>query len=197
VHARIASSPEAREALRDANRRIRLLADVHEKLQLNTKGSREVDVGQLLRSLCEALRQSFDNATVEITLRLDVESLELSETMAIPLALVANELATNAYKHAFPHGLGGIIDLSLKRSGDSIVLLVSDNGVGIRPSAKGSGMGQKLIQTFSTHLRGKVVYSAPEQGSGVIATLSIHCSELSVEEQPPAPLTGNAWQSAL
>ncbi|MBK6586538.1 MAG: sensor histidine kinase [Coprothermobacter sp.] len=50
--------------------------------------------------------------------------------LAIPVGLIVNELITNSFKHAFPDGSGGEVNLKLKSLDDKIFLEVSDNGIG-------------------------------------------------------------------
>jgi two-component sensor histidine kinase len=47
------------------------------------------------------------------------------------LALIVNELVSNALKHAFKEGKGGKIDLSLRQESEELVLRVQDNGPGL------------------------------------------------------------------
>jgi two-component sensor histidine kinase len=52
--------------------------------------------------------------------------------MAIPCGLIINELISNSFKHAFPGSRTGVISIKFKRiDGDSLELLVSDNGIGV------------------------------------------------------------------
>ena len=60
----------------------------------------------------------------------------LSPDDAIPIALLANEVMTNAYKHAFPEGASGMISINLSCAPENtIVLRIMDNGIGMPAAA--------------------------------------------------------------
>jgi two-component sensor histidine kinase len=52
--------------------------------------------------------------------------LEIDPDRAVPFGLLVNELATNAIKHAFPHGTGHHAERGT--GGDQIELIVADDG---------------------------------------------------------------------
>src|ERR1700732_930065 len=88
---------------------------------------------------------------------------------AVPCGLLVNELATNAIKHAFPHGTGRVV-LGVKQVGDQIELTVADDGVGMkdRDSAKSpEKRGSDYVAIFVRQLGGAVVPS----GSGDTGTI--------------------------
>lgn len=61
---------------------------------------------------------------------MDIENAELDVRFAVPLALITNELFTNAVKHAFPDG-EGTIRVSFKKKDGYYTLMVSDDGIGL------------------------------------------------------------------
>jgi PAS domain S-box-containing protein len=65
------------------------------------------------------------------------------QTTATHLYRIAQESVTNAVKH----GKASVIEISLGRQNDKIVLTVSDNGIGLKaPSGEGSGMGLRIMR---------------------------------------------------
>jgi two-component system, sensor histidine kinase PdtaS len=80
---------------------------------------------------------------------------------AIPRGLIAAELITNAYKHAFAGRPGsGTITLRLTRSeGKRCTLRVEDDGVGLPDGfepEKARSLGLRLIRALSGQLRGEL-----------------------------------------
>ncbi|WP_419826316.1 ATP-binding protein [Sphingomonas sp.] len=70
--------------------------------------------------------------------------LQLSATQITTLALVGNELATNAIKHAFEEGKSGHIRVAIDRnSGRAVIIIVDDDGLPF-PDATDSGDGLRL-----------------------------------------------------
>ena len=83
--------------------------------------------------------------------------LEVGLDFAIPLGLLVTELVTNSLKHAFPGGKGKIEVVLERRADKTIVLVVSDNGVGYDPATtarddKSSGLGTSLIDGLVSQL---------------------------------------------
>ena len=69
-------------------------------------------------------------------LQIASDQIVLSPDDAIPLALLANEVMTNAYKHAFPEGTSGMIAINLSCAPENaIILRIMDNGVGMQSPA--------------------------------------------------------------
>jgi two-component sensor histidine kinase len=66
--------------------------------------------------------------------RLDLSPARVHERAAVSIALIAIELLTNAYQHAFVDRPFGSIEVKLKPTSDRwSTLCVADNGVGIAP----------------------------------------------------------------
>jgi len=84
---------------------------------------------------------------------------------AIPIALIVNELVTNALKYAYPEGTTGPIVLSL-RAGDAgmLELAVADEGIGFSGDASAQGLGTRLVKTMAAQLEGHVEIQPAERG---------------------------------
>jgi two-component system sensor histidine kinase UhpB len=55
--------------------------------------------------------------------------------------------------------------ITIKKENDSLVLTITDNGVGFDPSAKSDGIGLKNIKSRVEHYSGKMqIISAPGKG---------------------------------
>jgi len=61
----------------------------------------------------------------------DADPLSLSPDLCIRLALIVNEVVTNAVKHAFPEGRDGHITVTFRRAEGVLRLSVTDDGIGI------------------------------------------------------------------
>ncbi len=123
-----ATDEAARKPLLESRGRVRAMALVHEKLyhtpDLSTIPFDEC-VADLGATLMAGMRRD------GVSLDLDLEPVELGIANAIPLALVTNELLSNAVKHAFPDGREGRIVVGLHSTGTGeYELSVADNGVG-------------------------------------------------------------------
>ena len=162
LHSRHTDNPHVIEALAEAGGRVQAIARLHEKLYASTNLT-EVNVGDYLRHLANDLQNLHGRS--EIMFDIDTADMVLDMEKAIPLALIANELILNCFKHAFPAGRAGQVALSLQyvlngvtdsESLDCGQLQVQDNGVGF-PSGvdteKTSSMGLELVRLLSKQLR--------------------------------------------
>lgn len=165
------ASPEVLDALRIAAARIRAVGLIHEHLSIEDARG-ETDMGGFLSELIANIRAS----TRELRpIGIFVEAEEnhtLSANVAGNIALIVNELVTNALKHAFPDELAGAIHVRFGRDGPDYVLTVSDDGVGMAAECGGPerGMGRQLIAALAAQLGGQME-TAPRQPGGTVHTV--------------------------
>jgi two-component sensor histidine kinase len=175
LHARVTTSPETRAALLQSHNRLHVLAKAHELLSENANSTQSVPMSTLLQAMVQALGESFAEVSSRVRLRVTCDPIALPADDATALALLANEVMTNAYKHAFPNDSTGELTVDLRReSGGAIVLRIADSGVGIRPGNGGTrGLGLKLIRTFAARLHGTLVITGGNAASGTQLALTI------------------------
>jgi signal transduction histidine kinase len=135
-----------------------------------------------LREVVTALQEPADRAGVSLRVEGDQDiELPLRPRM---LRVVAQNLAENAIRHA---GEGSTFTLSIRRSGDAVVLTASDDGVGVSSenaarlferfyradrarASRGTGLGLAIVKHVVTSAGGTVEASgAPGEG------LTIRC----------------------
>ncbi|MGE3806320.1 MAG: PAS domain S-box protein [Gemmataceae bacterium] len=152
----------ALEALLESRNRIRSMAAVHDSLY-RAKDFSRIELGNYLHDLCDSLSYTYGGAQRQLEMRVQVESLEVGLDLAIPLALIVNELVSNALKHAFPPGRSGWIEVSLVhgQNGDAI-LSVADSGVGVPAEldiAHPTTLGLELVSTLAEQINGQLELS--------------------------------------
>jgi two-component sensor histidine kinase len=147
----------------DSYRRIESLALLHEELY-GSESLSDLDFGKFLRSVTERIF-SASAPTSRLRLKIETQCIPLPIVSAIPLALIANELVSNALKHAFPAPMGGTVSVSIERESgsDTVILRVSDDGVGLPegldPERSGS-LGFVLIHHLAQQIGGSVDHRA-------------------------------------
>jgi len=101
-----------------------------------------------------------------ITINVAAMPLSVHESHASALALIANELVSNALMHAFPGERAGAIHVTLERIGaDRAALSVIDDGVGYDAGAvDDSRLGLWLIKGLAAQVRGTL---STETSAGV------------------------------
>jgi PAS domain S-box-containing protein len=164
--ARDASSPEAQKSLEGAMARVAAMAAAQRVLYGNTSANR-FDALEFLKSVCETTRQAFPTG---IEIAYDAESVELSNDVAMPLALSLNELLTNAAKYGVKSEQAGTIRVGLRRkNNETVYLYVEDEGPGFElEQVRSRSSGLSLVQGLARQLGGKlVVAKKPKSFCGI------------------------------
>jgi len=168
-------------ALQDTYGRIYAIARLHEELyQAMQSGQIRLPayLGRVIagfESLYPAVRVTLDAAETDLALDVD---------RAIHVGLIANELVTNALKHAFPGRPGGRIAVRLQRAGDQLALEVRDDGIGL-PSdldlARVKTLGLRIVRILASRLEAALVVEN-RNGTHVRITFPLRAAPL-VEPQ--------------
>lgn len=154
LQGRRAASAETKQALTDAMERVSVLADARRNLARN---SREPSLSTALGHVCTSLQSQAEPRSIMVKLRVESEASHLSPAQISTLALVVNELATNAIKHGYEDGKAGSILIIL--SGDAIegvIVLVDDDGLPFPDpeDAKRGGLGLEIAQRLMASIGG-------------------------------------------
>jgi two-component sensor histidine kinase/CheY-like chemotaxis protein len=162
----------ARQALRDAQRRVHSMALIHEHMYGN-KDMREVDFGDYARRLCRDLFDSFGASAARVRLHFALDPVSLAMDQMIPCGLILNELVTNSLKYAFPGDRAGEILVSLRcAGGKTVALSVADNGVGLPLAGEAKGpasLGTRIVEILTAQLGGSLVR---QSAAGLTSTIT-------------------------
>jgi len=174
---RYLNNPAAQAALRDTQNRVHAVFLLHQKLYGATAGM-EVDALLYVTELISHLSETFEtnNNGIIITQKVDPVSVTIDTAQMLPLAVIINEIVTNAIKHAFPAGRKGQIQVLVNKCASKTVRLqVRDNGVGLpfqlRPDDDRS-LGLSLINGLVAQVHGSWTI---ENDEGVIVTVQFPC----------------------
>lgn len=154
------TSAEAKTVIGDASQRVAAMAAAQRTLYTENT-PRSFHIGDFLHNVSASAQQSFGK---EIAIEVDADAGHLSNEMAMPLALILNELLTNAAKHGINGRGTGAIKVTLRRAAEGITLSVQDDGPGFdhrETDRSSSGLG--LITGLTRQLRGTF---AIEPGAG-------------------------------
>ncbi len=147
-------NPDARMVLEDASRRVGAMAAAHQVLYA-TPGGVTFAAEEFLETICRTAQQAFAG---KASIRVEVAHGTLWNDAAAPLALILNELITNAIKHGL-RDQSGEIRVGLTKSGESFELYVEDDGPGFTPAAERRSSGLSLVQALARQLKGKLEIS--------------------------------------
>jgi two-component sensor histidine kinase len=172
--------------LRDIEKRLLALAQVHDLLYNSNEDSSLIDLGEFLQAICTNPSIVPPESGIEVAC--DVEPLDMDVAEAVPVALIAVEALTNSLKHGFPDGGAGRIEISLKRLDDSVLVSIGDNGVGLPPVAgRQRTSGLRLIEGLARQLRGRLEIST-DGGT----RFDLHLPVPGAGEPPPVPAASPA-----
>ena len=157
--------PQARASLDSMLQRVESIGTVHRRLY-QSKDVRRFDVAEFLRDIAHELLKA--SGRDDITLSLDLRSVQVPAQQASPVALMLNELVMNALKHAFPLGRPGRLSVRITDDAQGrLVIVLADDGVGMPVSARGAGFGSRLIKTLARQLQADVMWRPGDPGTVV------------------------------
>ncbi|MEX0780193.1 MAG: PAS domain S-box protein [Balneolales bacterium] len=139
--------------LKESEGRIQAMAMIHELLYHHEDFS-SIDFGIYLKKLMQQIKinHASPDKTIQVQVKADPVNLEINK--AVPCALIAYELITNAYKHAFKGRNSGRISITLHHSNGTATLIISDNGIGLPQKKKSSTMGLMLTHGLTRQIGG-------------------------------------------
>ncbi|OYU25910.1 MAG: PAS domain S-box protein [Burkholderiales bacterium PBB2] len=150
-----------KRVLRESKNRIRAMALTHQLLYERNDFT-ELELGPYLKRLAALLRESYSDPqqSIQVQVQAPDSGLSIHLQEAIPCGLIVNELVTNAFKHAFPDGRAGTIEIHAERDADGRLRVeVGDDGVGLaqRPDWKDSRtLGFQLVPLLAEQLDGQL-----------------------------------------
>lgn len=147
------SDMAAKTALLDTKSRLLSLILLHQRLYGHDNAT-SIFMPQYLKELSESILISYTDFGEE-NIIYDIDEVWLSVDLAISVGLIANELITNAFKHAFPIVSEPTLCVSFKRSETDFILSVKDNGIGMEESKESPTFGLELIGLLTKQLKGK------------------------------------------
>jgi two-component sensor histidine kinase len=186
------TTDEAKHGLEQAMRRVATIAMVHETLSQGF--SQSVDFDDLIE---RQVRLAAEVAAPEQSVRTRIigEFGELPARLATPLALVINELVTNAVEHGL-RGEPGTVVLEASRAADPegagqvLEVVVSDDGRGMgsavveesgagafRRAEAGEGLGMQIVRTLVAGELGGSIRWSPREGGGTEVTVRSRLDE--------------------
>jgi PAS domain S-box-containing protein len=147
-----AESAEAREVLEEASGRITAMAAA-QRVLYTTPDATRFNARDFLNAVCEAAKQTFPQ---QLEIDYEGDAVQLSNDAAMPLALIANELLTNAVKYGLNGQAVCTTRVRLRRQDDSFLFYVEDDGPGFDLQAvQRRSSGLKLVQGLARQLGGK------------------------------------------
>jgi two-component sensor histidine kinase len=165
--------PAAKDALAETQERLFAISLVHKRLYSSTD-ARAVALDEYFNPLLDHLRTSLRGHGHGLTLSSEIERVMLETDFSINLGVVLTELVTNAYKYAYPDGIGEIRVRLKKLPDEQAELVVEDDGVGRADGvpAKGTGVGSRIVKAMCASLGTQIDYRNLEPGTAACLKFS-------------------------
>ena len=173
LQSRTAGAAEAQ--FRNAAARVSAIAAIHHQLhKADYAGTVQLD--QYLTDLCEEIATASGGPERGCSLTVDALPLTISNDIAVPLALIVNELLTNAIQHSQAVAEGGAIRVVVSSHPNDFSVSVSDPGSGPDPSRTTLGLGTKLVDALTHQIKATITKQSLITGYTVTVTVP-NCSE--------------------
>ena len=171
LQANAVGDPNLSERLNEASSRVNAVGRAYERLAYNADYE-NIELVEYLREVIGDLETTVAPCKVQFDAP---EKIEFNADRAILVALIINELVSNAGKYAYPHCPGGLIEVRLVRMENNAVLVsVRDEGVGLPPQfdlATSKRLGTRLINALSIQLGAEL--ARPSSAKGTNFTLLV------------------------
>ncbi|MFM9976843.1 MAG: sensor histidine kinase [Sphingomonadaceae bacterium] len=168
-------SAEVAASLAEARTRIGVVAGMHQRLY-NTMQHDRVNLSEYLEELAS------DSITALDTKRRILFSFSADRALWVPLehavslALVVNELLTNAVKYAFDEHEAGNVSIDLAHVGDDVCITVSDDGKGLPPEFEltaSKGLGMLIVTALVGQVHGLLTIVEQNRGTGFAIAIPV------------------------
>ena len=136
-----------------------------------------MDIGRYIVTICKDLDQNVSRCEIVTDV---VEGVLVATERAVAIALIVNELITNAAKYAYKDETGGKIDIKVQQvEPGTLSISVGDEGTGLPQSfdPRGAkGLGMRLIAVFIGQLNAKMAVRQRNPGTEFVISIPLDAS---------------------
>ena len=148
---------KSQEIFKETRDRIYAISMVHNLLYKNPS-LQQIDMVEFFDQFCSNIIDSYSDGRIRIEQH--IQPVNISIETAVPMALLLNELVTNAIKHAFPGERSGLIQVGLEpRPNGGFQFYVSDNGIGMKEEQLDTAStGMNIIHSLAEQLEARIEF---------------------------------------
>jgi two-component sensor histidine kinase len=159
--------------LAEASGRVTAIGRAYERLSYDAD-IENINLGSYLKEVCNDAISSTPRCKLDFTA---AAAIELDADRAISLALIVNELVTNACKHALAGHSEGHIWVRLARQGGNAALIsVRDDGGGLPADfdlGKSRGLGMRIVAGLTKQLQASISHRSDAEGTEFVLTVPL------------------------
>jgi two-component sensor histidine kinase len=163
--------PELTRRLKEAAHRVSAVSKAHEGID-QANGTDKIDLGVYVEQVCRDLNDAVSLCNIEVEVEHGIDTMT---DRAIPIALIANELITNATKYAYQGQHGGNIWVRLTHGNDDTVeLSVRDGGTGLPADFDprfATGLGMRIVHAFTQQLSANISVRRLNPGTEFVVSI--------------------------
>jgi PAS domain S-box-containing protein len=161
-----AANPALEPAIEEVLVRLNVLATVH-GLRSELAG-RELNLCNIARGIVETLRV-VSTVPLDFVLPDGFVPVEVNVDEAVPIALILNELVSNAVKHLAPSAQRAAVKIEVKRAGAGAVIVVRNEPATLPPgfdfvNGRSLGTGLRLAKSLLPVEAARLTFSQPAAG---------------------------------
>ena len=159
--------------LTEASSRVSAIGRAYERLAYDADVE-NIDLGAYLQAVCADAMTASSNCELHFD---GTHGIRLYADRAISLALIVNELVTNAGKYAFQDGHEGHIYVRLVRQDANIALVsVRDDGIGLPPDfdlSMSKGLGMRIVTALAMQLGADITRTPQVNGNEFVVAVPL------------------------
>jgi two-component sensor histidine kinase len=155
LHLQAKTAGAAGSLFHEAAARVTAIAAVHQQLhKYDDDGTVLLD--RYLVDLCQGITAASSSPNRTWPIVVDAEPLAISANIAVPLALIVNELVTNVIRHSHPVREDQGVRVMLRCQPDSFSISVSDPGDGPAAGHTNAGLGTTIVESLCQQINATV-----------------------------------------
>jgi two-component sensor histidine kinase len=159
LQARAEPDAASRKALVECQRRVKVMARIHESLHQSNNVT-AVDARDYINAIVADTVDSSQINSQKVKTLVEVDKINIDIDTAIVCGQIFSELFSNCIKHAFPDDRSGSIKVTMRRDERGrMELKVVDDGIGLLEGFnihKSATLGMKLVGALTTQLNGEI-----------------------------------------
>ncbi len=156
-----------KSALLSNHMRVKSMALIHEDLY-NVSNFSGIRFDHYLVQLLDFIEDKRSPKDKFISLKTAIGRVKMNVNQAVPLALIINELVSNAYEFAFEGRERGTISVELKSENGEVILSVKDDGIGLPEGFKlesSPTLGTTLVLSYSEQINSEIDINTSVEGT--------------------------------
>ena len=165
------NDPELTPHLEEAAYRVAAVARAHERIHQGN-GPDRLDLGVYVKDVCQDLNGAVPVCHIEVAAE---PGINVMTDRAVPIALMAGELITNAAKYAYDGNQSGYVWVRVGRgANETVELSVRDEGRGLPADFElrsAPGLGMRVLRALSWQLNATIEVRRLDPGTEFVVTV--------------------------